>query len=420
MSAENVPSANIVGDPIAPSCIHVGETAGDGAEDAPRDSLDAAQRTKARNEIFQRMYAEHAAAEAREAQEEARHAASIAAQRQDNKTSSPQQPPPQQPSQQPPQQSPQQSQPQSQPVPAPAPAGMTVAAVAPALAPVAAAPPTKADKTRPFSLSDFQIGRQLGKGKFGSVYLARELRSGTNKLVALKVLNKAQLQRFGVAHQLRNEVEIHFRIGKGIKNVVRLFACFKDEKRVYLVLKYCPGGEVYKKMKQQPGRRFGEPRAARLVAQLMGALRRMHKKNVIHRDIKPENVLLDEGGNAMLADFGWSINHVNAANKRMTLCGTLDYLAPEMLEVAEGYDESVDIWSVGVMAYEFLTGTTPFYDKDQQATTEKILGGEFGFPDGIALSDEAKDFVRQLVVRDPAKRMRLKLALRHPWIQRHA
>ena len=96
----------------------------------------------------------------------------------------------------------------------------------------------------------------LGKGKFGSVYLARELRSGTQKLVALKVLNKAQLSKFGVAHQLRNEVEIHYRIGKQLsKNVVRLYACFKDEKRVYLVLKYCPGGEVYKKLKQQPNKR---------------------------------------------------------------------------------------------------------------------------------------------------------------------
>ena len=80
--------------------------------------------------------------------------------------------------------------------------------------------------------------------------------------------------------------------------MVRLYACFKDEKRVYLVLKYCPGGEVYKKLKQQPNKRFEEPRAAQLVAQLMSALRRMHKKNVIHRDIKPENVLLEEHGNA--------------------------------------------------------------------------------------------------------------------------
>ena len=277
-----------------------------------------------------------------------------------------------------------------------------------------------ADHNRAFSLKDFQIGRQLGQGKFGKVYLARELRSGTQKLVAMKVLDKEKMQRYGVAHQLKKEVEIHYRMraakGINIKNVVRLYACFSDKKRVYLVLKYCPGGEVFKAMKATAEKRFDEPRAARYIAQLMSALRKMHKRSVIHRDIKPENLLLDERGDIMLADFGWTVNHVNEANKRETICGTLDYLAPEMVG-SEAYDEAVDIWSVGVLAYEFIAGVTPFYEKEQHETTARILEATFEFPEHF--THNARDFISQLIKRDGKSRLALKHALKHPWILEH-
>lgn len=160
---------------------------------------------------------------------------------------------------------------------------------------------------RRWNLSNFEIGRPLGKGKFGNVFLAREKVSGTKKVVALKVLFKEQLQRAGVVHQLKREVEIHSRL-KRHPNIIRMFGFFDDAKRVFIVLEHAPGGELFKKLRDSPNGRFDETEAARFIYQLASALRHCHKYNVIHRDIKPENLLLGADGSLKLADFGWAVN----------------------------------------------------------------------------------------------------------------
>ncbi|KUF82775.1 Aurora kinase A [Phytophthora nicotianae] len=219
-----------------------------------------------------------------------------------------------------------------------------------------------------WSLDDFEIGRELGTGKFGQVYLAREKNS--RMYVALKVLVKEQLKAAGVAHQLRKEVEIHSRIRH--ENILPLFATFQDATRVYLVMKYAGGGDLYKKMRSMPRRRFPERQAMLYIAQLVSALEACHQQHVIHRDIKPENLLLSEEGTIQLGDFGWSSANVTAANRRDTLCGTLDYLSPEMIR-GEKYDESVDIWAVGIIMYELLVGKPPFEAPILQKLPEKRL-----------------------------------------------
>jgi serine/threonine protein kinase len=141
---------------------------------------------------------------------------------------------------------------------------------------------------RSWTLADFEIGRVLGRGKFGQVYMAREKHS--KQIIALKVLVKEQLRANGVAHQLRKEVEIHSRIRH--QNILPLYATFQDETRVYLVLKHAGGGDLYKKLRAN--RRFSEKDAATYVAQLVSALEACHAQHVIHRDIKPENLLLTD------------------------------------------------------------------------------------------------------------------------------
>ena len=197
-----------------------------------------------------------------------------------------------------------------------------------------------------WSLDNFEIGRPLGKGKFGNVYLAREKKS--KFIVALKVLFKSQLQKCHMEHQLRREIEIqsHLRLAPRLlnlvyfsniffvpdrhPNVLRMYGYFYDETRIYLILEFAANGEMYKYLKRQPHGRFTEAmygykfdfgdhfipllivkhnfRTANYMAQLADALIYCHERKVIHRDIKPENLLLGIHGEIKIADFGWSVH----------------------------------------------------------------------------------------------------------------
>jgi serine/threonine protein kinase len=145
---------------------------------------------------------------------------------------------------------------------------------------------TLGDADKRWVLSDFEIGRQLGRGKYGVVFLAREKR--TKFIVALKVLYKKELQGGGVEHQLRREIEIQAHLRH--PNILRLYGFFYDEKRVFLILEYAPNGELYKHLKSQPNGRLTEQAAAKYVKEMADALAYLHSKHVIHRDIKPESM----------------------------------------------------------------------------------------------------------------------------------
>jgi len=235
-----------------------------------------------------------------------------------------------------------------------------------------------------WKLEDFDIGRPLGKGKFGNVYLARE--KASKYIVALKVLFKSQLQKAQVEHQLRREIEIQSHLRHN--NILRLFGYFYDESRVYLILEFAPKGELYKTLQQQQGGRFDEAQSAKYINQMTDALSYCHSKKVIHRDIKPENLLLDVKGNIKIADFGWSVHAPNS--RRATMCGTLDYLPPEMIEGAM-HDEKVDLWSLGVLTYEFLVGKPPFEAESNNDTYRRITKVDLRFP--VHVSTEAKDLI---------------------------
>ncbi|GFT44770.1 hypothetical protein NPIL_174911 [Nephila pilipes] len=266
---------------------------------------------------------------------------------------------------------------------------------------------TQAVKRR-WTLDDFDIGKPLGKGKFGNVYLGREKTS--KFVVALKVLFKSQLKQNGVEHQLRREIEIQSHLRH--PNILRLYGYFYDESRVYLVLEYAPGGELYKVLQQC--KRFDEKTAANYMAKIGSALKYCHSKKIIHRDIKPENLLLGQNGELKIADFGWSVHA--PSSRRTTLCGTLDYLAPEMLE-NKMYDEKVDLWCIGILCYEFLVGKPPFEAENMQTTYSLIRRVAVRFPSCV--SSGAQDFISRLLKKEPAERMSIDNVLKHPWILQH-
>ncbi|GLJ29550.1 hypothetical protein SUGI_0582830 [Cryptomeria japonica] len=261
-----------------------------------------------------------------------------------------------------------------------------------------------------WTLNDFDIGKPLGRGKFGNVYLAREKKS--KYVVALKVLFKNQLQQSQVEHQLRREIEIQSHLRH--PNILRLFGYFYDQSRVYLILEYAAKGELYKEL--QRCKCFSERRSATYIASLAKALIYCHEKHVIHRDIKPENLLIGIQGELKIADFGWS---VHTFDRRRTMCGTLDYLPPEMVENRE-HDSGVDIWSLGVLCYEFLYGVPPFEAKEHSDTYKRIMKVDLKFPLKPLVSAAAKDLISQLLQKDSSKRLPLHKLLQHPWIVQNA
>uniref|UniRef100_A0A8D0HE99 non-specific serine/threonine protein kinase n=1 Tax=Sphenodon punctatus TaxID=8508 RepID=A0A8D0HE99_SPHPU len=258
---------------------------------------------------------------------------------------------------------------------------------------------------RNFAIDDFEIGRPLGKGKFGNVYLAREKES--KFIVALKVLFKSQIEKEGVEHQLRREIEIQAHLHP---NILRLYNYFHDKKRVYLILEYAPRGELYREL--QKCQHFDEKRSATFMEELADALIYCHEKKVIHRDIKPENLLMGLKGELKIADFGWSVHAPSL--RRKTMCGTLDYLPPEMIE-GKTHDEKVDLWCIGVLCYELLVGHPPFESSSHEETYRRIKTVDLKFPP--FMSEGARDLISKLLRHTPLNRLPLTAVVEHPWVK---
>lgn len=209
-------------------------------------------------------------------------------------------------------------------------------------------------KSKKLSINDFDIDLKLNSGKFARVYLAKK--KNTNFLVALKVTTKKGIIVTNMSQYLQSEAQMLTNCRH--PNIVRLFDYFYDETNVCLILEYCAGGELWNLLAERG--HFGEQTVAKYILQLTSALKYIHRKNMIHRDIKPENLLLDACDNLKLCDFGWSVHLKQRRERRETFCGTLDYIAPEMLSHARLHDENVDIWAVGVLCYELIVGAAPF------------------------------------------------------------
>ncbi|XP_074594070.1 aurora kinase C-like [Brevipalpus obovatus] len=255
--------------------------------------------------------------------------------------------------------------------------------------------------------NDFHIGLSLGKGRFGDVYLSREIKS--NYVVAIKVLSKSEIIRRNLLHQLRREIEIQAHLRH--ENILRLFGYFHDASDVCLVLEYAPNGQLYKVLEKKG--RFDNETAAVYIYQVVDALKYCHARHIIHRDIKPENILIGYHGKLKIADFGSTV--YSPSTRRRTLLGSLDYLPPEIVS-HQPYDGKVDNWCLGVLAYEFLTGKPPFHSDEATKTYQKIRDVVYSFPISFCIHELAIDFIRSLLKKNPTERMSLKDAHLHQWL----
>lgn len=246
------------------------------------------------------------------------------------------------------------------------------------------------------TIDDFDLLKVVGKGSFGKVMQVRK--RDTKRIYALKTLRKAHIiSRAEVNHTLAERTVL-----AQIDNpfIVPLKFSFQSPEKLYLVLAFVNGGELFHHLQHEG--RFDLNRARFYTAELLCALECLHEYNVIYRDLKPENILLDYTGHIALCDFGLCKLNMEGQEKTNTFCGTPEYLAPELL-LAQGYTKVVDWWTLGVLFYEMLTGLPPFYDTDVNVMYNKILSEPLRFPDDM--DRDAKSLLQGLLCRDPKKRL---------------
>ena len=264
----------------------------------------------------------------------------------------------------------------------------------------------------PVTRSSFATVDKIGSGGFGKVFKVVSMK--TNEKYALKVMSKSMLMSLRLTEQLNKEMDIMIRCKH--ENVTKIFAAFEDESNVYLVLELA-GGSLFQRLAKI--RRFSEIEAAKIILDILKALDYLHSQNppIIHRDIKAENVLEFSTG-FKLADFGWS-NFGDSM--RQTLCGTPDYLAPEMLR-GTGHTVKVDIWCVGVLLFELLQGAAPFRPRGQvdpsqhnNIISKNIMNGNFKFDHPV--SQLAEKTIRIFLSPDPKDRPSASEALQLDFIR---
>ncbi|CAJ0569423.1 unnamed protein product, partial [Mesorhabditis spiculigera] len=247
---------------------------------------------------------------------------------------------------------------------------------------------------------DFELLSLLGKGGFAKVFQVRKT-SGPDEgtLYAMKVLKKATLvqNQKDTAH-----VKSERHILEAVRNpfICSLHYAFQTEGKLYLVLEYLSGGELFACLEKEGI--FPERTAAFYLAEITLALEHLHRNGIIYRDLKPENIILDSAGHIKLTDFGLSKEAIEGDIKTHTFCGTIEYMAPEIL-TRQGHNQAVDWWSLGTLMFDMLTGSPPFIAENRKKTIDKILKSRITLP--AYLGSDARDLLRHLLKRNPESRI---------------
>ena len=262
------------------------------------------------------------------------------------------------------------------------------------------------------TIQDFKIKKEIGSGSFGRVYLASHIK--TNVDYAIKVIDKRNKTNIDGKPYFRREIEIMYKIRH--PNCVRLFGNFEDENYCYFIMEYVPGGNLYALMSSNRNTGLNIYLVANILRELISAIYYLHNMNppIIHRDIKPENILLINNSQIKLTDFGWS-NYINfEGEQRLTFCGTPIYLAPEMIQNL-GHDEHVDIWCLGVLLFELLTGFPPFIGQNKVLLMKNIINVNIVWPSPprLPIDPDAKDLISKILKKKPSDRMSLENIVKH-------
>ena len=258
-------------------------------------------------------------------------------------------------------------------------------------------------------ITDFEKEREIGKGGFGLVW--KVIHKKTQKVYCIKVIQKQGIIEQKLVPQMNREIEIMYILNN--PHCLRLKNHFEDDNNFYLVMPLASKGQLYRVLKKF--RKFDERTAAQILRETISALQYLHSFNppIIHRDIKPENLLLNEGGRVLLADYGWS-NFNMEGDVRKTFCGTPEYIAPEML-LKKGHDTRVDIWSIGILMFELLSGYSPFVAKTNQELYQNIKRLKIQWPKDMP--PLAKNLISKILKLNPLDRPSFDEILNHQWFK---
>uniref|UniRef100_A0AC35U195 Aurora kinase n=1 Tax=Rhabditophanes sp. KR3021 TaxID=114890 RepID=A0AC35U195_9BILA len=255
-------------------------------------------------------------------------------------------------------------------------------------------------------MKDFEIGRPLGKGAFGQVYLAR---TRLEKFpMVLKCISLKQLVEGEMLNQVRREIDIHSTLNH--PHIVKLYAWFDDGDKIVLALEWAFKGDMFHSLRNE--RQFSEEKSSVYLRQVVSALDFCHERNVTHRDLKPENVMIFSDRECKIADFGWSVHNTQTHNS--TMCGTMEYMASELVADMGMHDHTVDNWACGILLYEMLHGEPPFKKVETEEGQMQFLELQYTFAEHI--SKDAEAVIRGLLKHRPNHRMILKKVLEEPFI----
>jgi len=247
------------------------------------------------------------------------------------------------------------------------------------------------------SLTDFELMDTLGTGSFGRVRLVKFLQApaGTPIYYALKILKKSEVIYLKQVEHVKTEKKLLEQIMHPF--IVNLMGAFQDEKNLYLMMEYIIGGEFFSHLRKAG--RFPNDTSKFYAAQITLVFEYLHGMQILYRDLKPENLLLTSDGNCKVTDFGFA---KRVEYRTWTLCGTPEYLAPEII-LSKGHGKAVDWWALGILMYEMLAGYPPFYDEDPLGIYQKILEGKIKFP--WHFDRHSKDLIKKLLTADLTKRL---------------
>ena len=265
-------------------------------------------------------------------------------------------------------------------------------------------------------LDNFESQKMLGEGGFGKVYLCKNKKNG--KQYAIKLIKKSIIIEQNMQAQINREVLIMYKLQHN--NIISIYNHFEDDDHIYLIQEYLKGQELYKMMLNAPGKKLKPEQVAQIIHQLCFALKEIHSNNIIHRDIKAENIYICDDGTLKILDFGWS-NYIEEKNKkRMTYAGTVLYQAPEMIE-SKIHDHTIDIWSVGVLMFELLTGRDPFSPDVYKGSEEdikneikmRVIKGKYESKQHDPL---ATQLIKNILKYEPRKRFTLDRIMKDTWM----
>ncbi|XP_022086412.1 serine/threonine-protein kinase PLK4-like isoform X2 [Acanthaster planci] len=258
------------------------------------------------------------------------------------------------------------------------------------------------------SIKDYQVMNLLGKGGFACVYSAKATNTGQE--VAIKMIDKKMMQAAGMVGRVRNEVEIQCQLKH--PSILELYSYFEDNNYVYLVLEMCHNGEMNRYLKTH-NKVLTEEEARHCLKEIVLGMLYLHSHGILHRDLTLANILLTKDMHCKIADFGLAAKLNMPNEKHYTMCGTPNYISPEIATRSAHGLES-DVWSLGCMLYTFLAGRPPFDTEAVKSTLNKVVLADYVMPEKI--SAEAKDLILKLLRKNPDERISLSGVLDHPFM----